>query len=74
MIQCALALADEQMGTLMQSVFISYGGPDEEFARRLYDALRSHGVVTFFFPETAELGGRINNEGYSDIQRHDRVA
>jgi hypothetical protein len=73
MIDCARALDEPMLRNLMRSTFISYGGPDEAFARRLYDALRAHGVVTFFFPETARLGERIDNEVYSRIQEHDRV-
>ncbi|HEV2755511.1 MAG TPA: toll/interleukin-1 receptor domain-containing protein [Actinomycetota bacterium] len=58
---------------LMQSTFISYGGPDEDFARRLYEALRGHGVGTFFFPETAKVGERIGDEVFNALQRHDRM-
>jgi restriction system protein len=38
------------------SCFISFGGPDEEFARMLYDSLRSVGVEAFFFPTHAMPG------------------
>ncbi|GGX33744.1 toll/interleukin-1 receptor domain-containing protein [Streptomyces lomondensis] len=57
----------------MQSTFISYGSPDEAFARKLYEVLRQHGVVTFFFPEMATLGERIDTEIYSRLHQHDRV-
>lgn len=73
MIDCAWALGEPILRSLMQSTFISYGGPDEAFARKLYDALRAHGVVVFFFPETARVGERINNEVFRQIQEHDRV-
>lgn len=73
MIECAKALGEDTLKELMQSTFISYGGPDETFARRLYETLRAHGVVTFPFPETAKVGERIGNEVYSALQRHDRV-
>lgn len=53
MIDCARALGESLLRTLMQSTFISYGGPDEAFARKLYEALRKHGVTVFFFPESA---------------------
>lgn len=59
--------------TLMRSTFISYGAPDEPFARRLSDELRDHHVVTFFFPENARPGRRIGDEVHSRIQEHDRV-
>jgi Uncharacterized low-complexity proteins len=73
MIDCAKALDMPLLRGMMQSTFISYGGPDEPFARRLYDALRSHNVVVFFFPETALLGERIDNEVFRQIQEHDRI-
>ena len=63
----------DALESLMRSTFLSYGGPDEAFARRLYEALRAHGVTTFFFPENARLGRRIGDEVHSRIQEHDRV-
>jgi hypothetical protein len=73
MIDCARALDEPLLRSLMQSTFISYGGPDEAFASRLRDALRKHGVVTFFFRDDAQIGERIDNEVYSRLQQHDRV-
>lgn len=73
MIECARALGDDVLHELMQSTFISYGGPDEDFARGLYEALRANGVVTFFFPETARIGERIGDEVFNALQRHDRM-
>lgn len=73
MIDCAWALGEPLLRSLMQSTFISYGGPDEPFARRLYNALQQHGVVVFFFPENARVGERINSEVFRQIQEHDRV-
>jgi hypothetical protein len=57
----------------MQTTFISYGGPDEAFAQKLYNALKVRGVITFFFPKSATIGARIDNEVYERIQEHDRV-
>ena len=57
----------------MQTTFISYGGPDEGFARDLYEALKQHGVIVFFFPESATLGERIDSEIYRRLAEHDRV-
>lgn len=57
----------------MESTFISYGGPDERFAEKLYQALKARGVVTFFFQQTATLGERIGDEVFRRIQEHDRV-
>jgi hypothetical protein len=73
MIDCAIALGEPLLRSLMQSTFISYGSPDEAFARKLYEALKHHGVVVFFFPETAALGERIDSEVYRRLQEHDRV-
>jgi TIR domain len=66
-------LGEPLLRTLMQSTFISYGGPDEDFARKIYDSLKKIGVVVFFFPETARLGERIDAEVFRRIQEHDRV-
>lgn len=41
-------------------VFISYGTPDEPFARRLHTALQHLGIDTFFFPKTATPGSPID--------------
>ena len=73
MIDCAHALGQPILRALMQSTFISYGGPDEKFARKLYDALRAHGAIVFFFPETARVGERLDNEVFRQIQDHDRL-
>jgi hypothetical protein len=73
MIDCARALREPLWRTLMQSTFISYGGPDERFARRLYEALRQHQVTVFFFPVSATVGERIDSEVFRNIQEHDRI-
>src|ERR1019366_5985809 len=73
MIDCARSSSARLMRSLMESTFISYGGPDELFARKLYDELRAHDVIVFFFPETATVGERIGNEVPRPIQQHDRV-
>jgi|RhiMetdeSRZDD1v2_1073273.scaffolds.fasta_scaffold781560_1 TIR domain-containing protein/pentapeptide repeat protein len=73
MIDCAKASDHNLLRRLMQSTFISYGGPDEAFAEKLYDALKARGVVTFFFPRTARVGERIDDEVFRRIQEHDRV-
>ncbi|MGW2392139.1 toll/interleukin-1 receptor domain-containing protein [Streptomyces lydicamycinicus] len=73
MIECARALGDTLARRLMQSTFISYGTPDVDFAKRLYDVLKQHGVVVFFFPENARFGERIDVEIYRRLHEHDRV-
>lgn len=37
----------------MQSTFISYGQPDDAFARRLYESLTSKRITVFYFPDPA---------------------
>ena len=73
MIDCAQAMNEPLLRAIMQSTFISYGGPDEAFAQKLYDALKAHGVTTFFFPKSATWGERIDNEVFNRLQEHDRV-
>jgi hypothetical protein len=73
MIDCARSISEPLLHKLMQSTFISYGHPDERFVRRIYDALRANEVTTFFFPETAQAGARINDEVFGQLQKHDRV-
>ncbi|PXX66708.1 pentapeptide repeat protein [Nocardia tenerifensis] len=73
MIDCARALGEPLIGRLMQSTFISYGGPDAKFAAKLYEALKAHGAIVFYFPESATLGERIDNEIYRRLSEHDRV-
>lgn len=57
----------------MLSVFISYGAPDEAFARRLYNALHESGVGTFFFPESAVPGDKMHRMMRVGVNKHDRV-
>ncbi|WP_084466638.1 toll/interleukin-1 receptor domain-containing protein [Nocardia arthritidis] len=73
MIDCARALSEPFLRSLMQSTFISYGGPDEAFATKLYESLKAHGSIVFFFPTSATLGERIDNEIYRRLKEHDRV-
>jgi TIR domain/Pentapeptide repeats (8 copies) len=73
MIDSARAVGESVVHRLMSSTFISYGRPDETFARKLYESLRAHGVTTFFFPETAKVGERISEEVFKQIQAHDKV-
>lgn len=73
MIDSARSIDPEEMFTLMQSTFISFGGPDEEFARTLHDALKRNGVTTFFFPEHAEPGEHLHRVMRRGVEDHDRV-
>jgi hypothetical protein len=57
----------------MQSTFISYGGPDEPFAKKLNEALKRNGVTTFLFCEDAVPGDRLHRMMHREVNRHDRV-
>lgn len=59
--------------TMLQSTFISYGTPDEDFARKLRNALERHGVKTWFFPEDAVPGERLHRVMSRGVREHDRV-
>ncbi|WP_437905467.1 toll/interleukin-1 receptor domain-containing protein [Sorangium sp. So ce327] len=72
MIDCALSLKTD-MFKMLQSTFISYGAPDEPFARKLYEALHRNGVTTFFFPEHAEPGEKLHRTMRKGVNEHDRV-
>jgi hypothetical protein len=73
MIECARAVSEPVLRSLMQSTFISYGGEDEKVAKKLYNALRANNVIAFFFPESALLGERIDTEVFRRLHEHDRV-
>jgi len=60
MVDCAKSLSPELIFSMLQSTFISYGGPDEAFARKLNDALQTRGVTTFFFKEHATPGDKLH--------------
>ena len=55
------------------SVFLSYGGPDEPFARKLFLALQERGVEVFFFPESATPGQRLHRTMSESIHEYDRI-
>lgn len=65
----------KQVGEKMvfSSVFISYGGPDEKFARHLHERLLGKGVQTFFFPEHAKPGEKLHREMREGINETDRL-
>lgn len=56
----------------MRSTFISYGAPDEEFARKLNEDLKENGVTTFFFPESASFGEKLHSM-MRGINKYDRI-
>lgn len=73
MVECARAMDGSLIKKLLQSTFISYGGPDEPFARRLYEGLHRNGVTTFFFPEHAKPGQRIGRVVRENVESYDRI-
>lgn len=72
LITSARQLQKESPG-MLQSTFLSYGGPDEVFARKLYEALHKNGVTTFFFPEHAVPGKKIGRTTRQGVNDYDRV-
>ena len=57
----AAEIQDASVAQARHSTFISFGSPDEEFARRLKNGLERHGVRTFFFPDHAMPGERLHD-------------
>lgn len=56
-----------------QSVFISYGGPDESFARSLKRKLQANGVDTFLFSADASPGDRLHRVMREGVNEYDKV-
>ncbi|HWA78465.1 MAG TPA: toll/interleukin-1 receptor domain-containing protein [Polyangiaceae bacterium] len=73
MIDCARSLDPQEVFSLLRSTFISYGGPDEGFARKLNAALEMQGVNTFFFKDDAAPGERLHRVMRRGVNEHDRV-
>jgi hypothetical protein len=69
----SMTLGERQEAPMMHSTFISYGGPDEPFARRLHEALHGAGVETFFFAEHALPGEKLHRLMRRGVNEHDRV-
>ena len=63
------------MGTkdLYQSVFICYGGPDEDFALSISDRLEAAGIKTWMFAKDALPGQKLHRVMSEGIVKHDRV-
>lgn len=71
-VDCAVAASGSGFD-MMRSTFISYGGPDNAFARKLYEALHSNGVTTFLYEEHAIPGEKIHRTMRKGVNEHDRV-
>lgn len=55
------------------SVFLSYGGPDEVFARLLWSELSNRNVEVFFFPESSIPGKKLHRTMSEGVYDYDRV-
>jgi uncharacterized protein YjbI with pentapeptide repeats len=73
MTDCARTLDPGGVLKMLQSTFISYGGPDTRFAETLNDALRRNGVTTFFFAKDAVPGRKLHRLMREGVNNHDRV-
>jgi len=73
LIDCARSLSGEELFSMLQSTFISYGAPDQGFAQKLHEALQRNGVRTFFFPEHAVPGTRLSSMMNKGVNEFDRV-
>jgi hypothetical protein len=56
-----------------KTVFISYGGSDENSAGKINKSLKSKGVITWFFPDDADPGTKLHRVMYDGVNEHDRV-
>lgn len=69
----AVSTISTDQSPLLQSVFISYGSPDSEFAQQLHDGLQHAGVRTFFFPEHSTPGDKLHHVMRTGVNAYDRV-
>jgi len=58
---------------MFKTLFISYGGPDQEVAKSLNDKLKSKGIHTWFFPDNAKLGEKLHRMMSNGVNNHDHV-
>lgn len=72
-IDCCRSVDPQEMFSMLQSTFISYGQPDEAFARKLQEALQENGVRTWFFPEDAVPGQSLHRVMRRGVDNHERV-
>jgi len=60
-------------GDSMPTLFISYGQPDEDFAKRLSDALKGRGFQTWLFADDAVAGERLHRMMHTGVNGHDKM-
>nr|WP_301952778.1 toll/interleukin-1 receptor domain-containing protein [Aeromonas hydrophila] len=58
---------------MYNSIFISYGGPDQEAATILNRDLKAVGVSTWFFPEDSIPGQKLHRMMHEGVNKHDKV-
>lgn len=58
---------------LHKTLFISYGGPDEEMVKIINDKLKQRGVTTWFFPEDSIPGDKLHRIMSDGVNNYDRV-
>jgi len=56
-----------------QTLFISYGRPDEKIVSTINNSIKSRGVKTWFFPDDAVPGQKLHRFMHDGINDHDRV-
>lgn len=59
--------------SMYKSIFISYGGPDEEATSELNKKLKSVGVTTWFFPDDSIPGQKLHRMMHDGVNQHDKV-
>lgn len=58
---------------MYNTLFISYGGTDEQAADKINTYLKKHGIKTWFFPEDALPGEKLHRMMHDGINKHERV-
>lgn len=66
-----IEIFDEEI--MHNTLFISYGGPDENYASVINKFLTSHGVKTWFFPDDALPGQKLHRVMHDGVNNYDRV-
>ncbi len=55
------------------SCFISYAGPDESFAERLFQDLQNHGIRCWYAPEDVKIGDNILKAITENVRAQDKL-
>lgn len=62
-----------QESKMFQTLFISYGGPDEEKTSKINSYLKSKGIKTWFFPDDALPGEKLHRVMHNGVSSFDRI-